>query len=120
MAARIAEASGDAGTAESAYRRVLGKYPDSSAAQAGLAHLLIAQKKYSEAEELLQSAIKKAPEDAALTAQLAAVMVAEDKAEALPLLQKYHVKHPKMRPCRECWRRCWPTPASTRNRTSFT
>jgi len=95
MAARIAEASGDAVTAESAYRRVLGKYPDSSAAQAGLAHLLIAQKKYSEAEELLQSAIKKAPEDAALTAQLAAVMVAEDKAEALPLLQKYHVKHPE-------------------------
>ena len=94
MAARIAEASGDAATAETAYRRALARTPDSNAAQAGLAHLLIAQKKYPEAEDLLQAAVKKSPEDAALVAQLAAVMVAEDKADALPLLQKYHQQHP--------------------------
>jgi tetratricopeptide (TPR) repeat protein len=67
----------------------------SSIASAGLAHLLIAQKKYADAESLLQTARKKSPDDAALTAQLAAVMVAEDKTDALPLLQEFHSKHPQ-------------------------
>jgi tetratricopeptide (TPR) repeat protein len=94
-AARLADANGDAAGAESAYRRVLKSDPDSGVAVAGLAHLLIAQKKYPEAEDLLQGALKKTPEDAAMTAQLAAVLVAEDKADALPLLQQFHEKHPK-------------------------
>ena len=34
------------------------------------------------------------PDDPALTAQLAAVLAAQDKAEALPLLQKLHAAHP--------------------------
>ena len=62
---------------------------------AGLAHLLIAQKKYADAEALLAPAVKKSPEDAALTAQLAAVLVAEDKDDALTLLQDFHTRHPK-------------------------
>jgi tetratricopeptide (TPR) repeat protein len=98
MAARLAEANGDPSGAEAAYRRVLKNDPDSSVGVAGLAHLLIAQKKYPEAEELLQTAIKKTPkgsDDPALTAQLAAVLVAEDKVEALPLLQQFHEKHPQ-------------------------
>jgi tetratricopeptide (TPR) repeat protein len=95
MAARLADANGDAAGAEVAYRRVLKSDPDSGVAVAGLAHLLIAEKKYPEAEELLQGALKKNPEDAAMTAQLAAVLVAEDKADALPLLQQFHEKHPK-------------------------
>ena len=95
MAATLAEANGDSVGAESAYRRVLKKDPDSSAANAGLAHLLIVQKKYPDAEDLLQAALKKAPEDPALTAQLAAVLVAEDKADALPLLKQFHEKHPQ-------------------------
>jgi tetratricopeptide (TPR) repeat protein len=95
MAARLAEANGDAAGAEAAYRRVLKSDQDSGVAVAGLAHLLIAEKKYPEAEELLQAALKKNPEDAAMTAQLAAVLVAEDKADALPLLEQFHDKHPK-------------------------
>lgn len=93
LAARIAEASGDTAAAESAYRRILTKSPDSAPANAGLAHLLIAQKQYPEAEDLLKASIQKTPDDPALTAQLAAVLVAQDKAEALPLLQQYHAKH---------------------------
>jgi len=45
MAANLAEANGDSAGAEAAYRRLLKKDPDSNAAVAGLAHLLIAQKK---------------------------------------------------------------------------
>jgi tetratricopeptide (TPR) repeat protein len=95
LAANLAEDNGDNAGAAAAYRRVLTKDPDSNIAVAGLVHQLIAQKKYSEAEEMLQTAVKKAPEDAALTAQLAAVLVAEDKAEALPLLQQFYKNHPQ-------------------------
>lgn len=95
MAASLADANGDSAGAEAAYRRVLKTDPASSAAVAGLAHLLIGQKKYPEAEDLLQNALKKTPDDPAMTAQLAAVFVAEDKADALPLLQQFHEKHPK-------------------------
>lgn len=95
MAARLAESNNDPAGAEAAYRRLLKSQPDSSAGSAGLAHLLIGQKKYPEAEELLQAAIKKSPEDAALTAQLAAVLVAEDKADVLPLLDGFHSRHPQ-------------------------
>ena len=95
MAAGLAETNGDSAAAETAYWKVLKKEPDSSPATAGLAHLLIAQKKYPEAEELLQTALKKTPNDPAMTAQLAAVLVAQDKAEALPLLQGFHARHPQ-------------------------
>jgi tetratricopeptide (TPR) repeat protein len=95
MAAGLAEVNGDSTAAEAAYRNVLKKQPDSGPATAGLAHLLIAQKKYPQAEELLQAALKKTPNDPAMTAQLAAVLVAQDKAEALPLLQEFHAKHPQ-------------------------
>ena len=95
MAASLAESNGDDAGAEAAYRRLLKKNPDSTQAVAGLVHLLIAQKKYPDAEEMLQGALKKTPDDPALTAQYAAVLVAEDKAEALPVLQSYHAKHPE-------------------------
>ncbi|MGB7987423.1 MAG: tetratricopeptide repeat protein, partial [Terracidiphilus sp.] len=95
LAAELAEKVNQPGAAEAAYRRVLAADPKSAPANAGLAHLLIAQKKYAEAETLLRGALEKAPEDEALTAQLATVLAAEDKAEALPLLQKLHTAHPK-------------------------
>jgi len=95
MAASLAEANGDATGAEAAYRRLLKKDPDSAPGVAGLAHLLIAQKKYPEAEEMLRASLQKSPDDPALTAQLAAVLVAQDKADALPLLQQFHQKHPQ-------------------------
>ncbi len=95
LAASLADQSGQFDAAEAAYRRVLATDPKSAQANAGLAHLLIARKQYPEAETLLRTALERAPEDTALTAQLATVLAAEDKAEALPLLQKLHDAHPK-------------------------
>ena len=73
---------------------VLSKDANSAPAQAGLAHVLIAEKHYADAEDTLRSALKQAPDDPALNAQLAMVLAAQDKAEALPLLQKMHADHP--------------------------
>jgi len=95
LAASLAEATGDAAGAETAYRKVLENDPESPVAASGLAHVLIERKKYPEAEELLAGALKKEPDNAAMTAQLAAVYVAEDKADALPLLEGWRAKHPK-------------------------
>jgi Flp pilus assembly protein TadD len=95
LAAELAAQSGQFDAAEQAYRRILAKDAKSAAANAGLAHLLIARKQYPEAETLLRAALEQTPEDTALTAQLATVLAAEDKAEALPLFQKLHEAHPK-------------------------
>ncbi|MFZ1085455.1 MAG: tetratricopeptide repeat protein [Terracidiphilus sp.] len=95
LAAELADKTGQPDAAEAAYRRILAADPKSAPADAGLAHLLIARKKFPEAETLLRGALELAPEDEALTAQLATVLAAEDKAEALPLLQKLHTAHPK-------------------------
>jgi tetratricopeptide (TPR) repeat protein len=95
LAANIADQSGEYDAAEKAYRRVLANDPNSAAATTGLAHVLIARKQYPEAETLLRGALDKAPGDPTFTAQLAAVLAAQDKAEALPLIQKLHDAHPK-------------------------
>jgi tetratricopeptide (TPR) repeat protein len=94
LAANLADQAGEYGAAETAYRRVLAKDPKSAAANAGLAHVLIVRKQYPEAETQLRAALETAPGDPALTAQLAMVLAAQDKAEALPLLQKLHETHP--------------------------
>jgi tetratricopeptide (TPR) repeat protein len=94
LAAELAEQAGQNDAAEAAYRRMLAKDPHSAPANAGLAHLLIARKQYPDAETLLRAALSNAPDDPTLNAQLATVLVAEDKAEAVPLLQKLHDAHP--------------------------
>ena len=94
LAADLAEQAGQYDAAEAAYRRVLATDAKSEPANTGLAHVLIAQKKYPDAEDLLRGALEKLPDDPALTAQLATVLAAENKAEALPLLQKLHTAHP--------------------------
>lgn len=94
LAADLAEKTGQPDAAEAAYRRVLAKDPKSEPANEGLAHLLIEQKKYPEAETVLRAALDQLPNEPVLTAQLATVLVAQDKAEALPLLQKLHDAHP--------------------------
>jgi tetratricopeptide (TPR) repeat protein len=94
LAASLAEQAGQDDSAEAAYKRLLAKDPKSEQANAGMAHLLIRQKKYAEAETFLRTAMEKLPDDPALTAQLAAALTAQDKAEALPLLQKLHAAHP--------------------------
>lgn len=95
LAANLAEQSGEYDAAEKAYRRTLSIDPDSAAANSGLAQVLIARKQYPEAETLLRTAVAISPDDPALIAQLAAVLAAQDKAEALPLIQKLHDAHPE-------------------------
>ena len=94
LAAELAEQTGQLDAAAAAYRRVLLKEPNSSPANAGLAHLLILRKDYPGAEAFLRAALAKNPDDPTLTAQLATVLADQDKAEALPLLQKLHAAHP--------------------------
>lgn len=96
LAAEIAEASGDNNVAEQAYRRVLKEQPGSSAAIAGLSHLLLKEKKYTEAEPLIHSALLRDPDDPALNAQYAALLGAEGKGnEAVEVLKKLHKLEPK-------------------------
>jgi predicted Zn-dependent protease len=94
LAASLAEQSGQYDDAEAAYRRLLAKDPTSEPANAGLAHLMILKKQYPQAETFLRAAMEKLPDDPALTAQLATVLAAQDKAEALPLLEKLYAAHP--------------------------
>ena len=59
-----------------------------ASATGGLAQLLIKQKKYSEAEPLLKTALARDPRDPALNAQLAAALLAQGKNDqALPVLE---------------------------------
>ncbi len=95
LAAELADGAGQVDAAEAAYRRLLAKDQGNASANAGLAHILIARKQYPEAETLLRTALEKSPDDPSLTAQLATVLAAQDKAEALPLLQKLHSAHPQ-------------------------
>ncbi len=94
LAAGLAEQSGQYDEAETAYKRLLAKDPKSEQANAGMAHLMILKKQYAEAETFLRAAMEKLPDDPALTAQMATVLAVQDKAEALPLLQKLHAAHP--------------------------
>lgn len=95
LAAQIADQANEYAAAETAYRRVLAVDPKSAPACAGLAHVLIARKRYPEAESLLRAALEQSPDDPTITAQLATVLAAQDKAEALPLLEKLHEAPPK-------------------------
>ena len=94
LSAELAEKTGQNVDAEAAYRRVLTEEPDSATAAAGLAHLLIVRKQFGDAEALLRASLAKNPDDPTLTAQLATVLADQDKAEALPLLQRLHAAHP--------------------------
>ncbi len=94
LAAELAESANQSDAAEKAYRRVLAEEPKNSAAAAGLGHVLIQRKQYADAETVLRGGLEKSPDDPALTAELATALVAQDKAEALPLLEKLHEAHP--------------------------
>jgi predicted Zn-dependent protease len=94
LAAALADQAGETAAAEKAYRRVLAADPKSAPANAGIAHILIARKEFPEAETFLRAALQQLPDDPALSAQLASVLAAQDKAEALPLIQKLHTAHP--------------------------
>jgi tetratricopeptide (TPR) repeat protein len=98
LAAEIAENAGDNEIAEQAYRRVLQQDADSSEATAGLAHLYIAEKRYTDAQPLVEAALRRDPDDPALNAQLAAILNTQGKqADALALLEKLHQLEPSSR-----------------------
>jgi len=101
LAAQIAEAAGNDDIAEQEYRKVLQDQPDSPAASeatAGLAHLLIEERRFSDAQPLVANALQKDPDDPALNAQMAAILNAEGKpAEAIAVLQKLHQLEPDSR-----------------------
>lgn len=95
LTGEIAEAEGDEVNAETAYRRLLNQQPGSSEATAGLAHVLIAQKKYTDAEPLIKAALVRDPDDPALNTQLAIVLNAEGKQnEVVSVLERLHAKQP--------------------------
>jgi predicted Zn-dependent protease len=95
LTGEIAEAEGDVVSAETAYRRLLNQQPESSAATAGLAHVLIAQKKYADAEPLIKTALIRDPDDPALNTQLAITLNAQGKQnESVDALEKLHAKLP--------------------------
>ncbi len=95
LAANLAEEAGQHDAAAAAYRRLLATDPNSIEAKSGLAHVLIGEKQFSEAEKLIRSALVQSPDAPVLSAQLATVLAAQDNAEALPLLEKLHDAHPR-------------------------
>jgi tetratricopeptide (TPR) repeat protein len=98
LAAQIAEAAGDDDLAEQEYRKLLQEQPDSPQATAGLAHLLIQQKRYTDAQPLVSAALQKNPSDPALNAEMAVILNGEGKqADALDVLQKLHTLQPANR-----------------------
>jgi tetratricopeptide (TPR) repeat protein len=95
LAGQIAEAVGDFAIAEQEYRQALHNQADLSDASTGLAHLLIAEKRYTDAQPVVEAALRRDPENAALSAQLAAILNGEGKpADALALLEKLHQSQP--------------------------
>lgn len=95
LAATLAEDAGQNEEAEAAYHRLLVKDPKSADGNAGLAHLLMKEKKYPDAETVLRAALGQTPNDPVLSAELATDLAAQDKAEALPLLEQLHTAHPQ-------------------------
>jgi predicted Zn-dependent protease len=95
LTAEIATANEDDETAEAAYRQLLTRQPESSEATAGLVHLLLKEKKYPEADQLLRTAISRDPDNPALNSQLASTLTYEGKKdEALAILEKLHTLKP--------------------------
>ena len=95
LAADLAAEANQPDEAEAAYRRVLAEDAKNAQAEAGLAHILLRKKQFADAEAEARKGLADAPGDPGLTAQLAAALVAQDKAEALPLLQKLHTERPQ-------------------------
>jgi tetratricopeptide (TPR) repeat protein len=98
LAAEIAESAGDLAIAEQEYRHALQADANRSDASAGLAHLLIAEKRYADAQPLVEAGLRRDPDDPALNAQLATILNAQGKqADALALLEKLHKLEPEAR-----------------------
>jgi tetratricopeptide (TPR) repeat protein len=96
MTAELAEAAnGGKDAAEAAYKHLLVERPADPSATAALAHLLLQQKRYDDAEKLLSASLAAHPADPGLSIQLAEVYLAEEKtSQALPLVEQLHTANP--------------------------
>ncbi len=99
LAGDIATKDGNTDAAADAYGRVIAQTPEGSAQQAqataGLAHLLIAAKKYAQAEAVLRKGIAADPRNTAMQAQLADVLKQEGKPQdAIATLVTLHTAQP--------------------------
>jgi Flp pilus assembly protein TadD len=84
----LAELMGEPAMAEAAFRRALTATPGDAEATAGLAHVLMQEKKAEEADAVITEGLKVHPGDPRLVAQGATVYAAEGKAsQAIPLLE---------------------------------
>ena len=95
--ADLAARAGDNDDAETEFRRAIAADPQNIDAVAGLAHVLVQEKKSEEAETVLTSALKAHPNDPRLVSQLASVYVSEDKAQqAIPLVEQMRAADPQL------------------------
>jgi tetratricopeptide (TPR) repeat protein len=95
--ADLAAHAGDNDDAETEFRRAIAADPQNIDAVAGLAHVLVQEKKSEEAETVLTSALKAHPNDPRLVSQLASVYVSEDKAQqAIPLVEQMRAADPQL------------------------
>ncbi len=95
LTADLATQLGDDADAEAAYRRAIAADPQNADAIAGLAHVLVHEKKSPEAETILVEALKTHSGDPRLVSQLASVYAAEDKVQqAIPLVEQMRASDP--------------------------
>ncbi len=99
MAAELAAKLGEVDASADAYGKVLAGAaagtPEQAEASAGLAHLLIAARRYTAAEPVLRKALQADPQNPALNSQLAVVLTEEGKpADAIAVLESLHAAKP--------------------------
>ncbi len=96
LGAEIAAALNDDTAAEKAYAHAQGMAPGDPEVALGYARLLSREKKYTEAEAVLEPARKAHPENSELLAEFASQELLLGKsAEAMPLLEQMHAAHPE-------------------------
>lgn len=99
LAGEIAARLGEKDAAADAYAKALDsapmRSPERAQASAGLAHLLIEEKRWPDAEPVLRKALTENPTDPALNAELAQVLTAEGKpSDAVAVLENLHAAKP--------------------------
>ena len=96
LGAELAEQMGEPAMAEGAYRRALTLTPGDAEATAGLAHVLMQQKKLDEADTVVTEGLAQHPGDPRLVAQAVPVYAAENKARvAIPMMESLRASDAK-------------------------
>jgi Flp pilus assembly protein TadD len=88
LGAVLAEQMGEPVLAEAAYRRALTQLPGDPEVMAGLAHVLLQQKKATEADRVITDGLVQHPGDPRLVAQAVPIYMAEGKgAQVIPMIE---------------------------------